>query len=395
VRFTPRARQRAAAAAGAGLLLLAMLLGVGPSPAAVGAVPSGAATVAPVPVTISGVDLHDGQMQRFGSTYYLYGTMYNCGYTWRQISPGTPWCGFGVSTATNMAGPWSTPTLLFSASAPDPYYAGHTYQSVCGSASGSGCFSPRMIQRSGWGANDNVYVLWFNAPAYMNAAFGSAPHGYMIMGCNGPAGPCGASAGAPYGSTHRPVLHQCNGANGDAGISASVENNALALVCPMAGETSLSIEQISQWGADGTGVGSANVAGLSHVEATGTYRDASGTWVMTYGDPNCGYCTGGGTGYATAPALLGPWTAPVNLAAAGAPVSGRRAISATTCGGQADTITVMDGQAWQKIDLWRGTANEAGAGLHFEPLTYNPSAGTGTAGDGALFRPPFEPWTCS
>ena len=346
---------------------------------------------APIDIPAGTVDLHDGQMVKFGSTYYLYGTEYGCGYTW--LSNPTPWCGFGVSTAPSPSGPWSQPALLFSPNAADPYEPGYTYQYVCGQG-GSGCFSPRMVQRSGWGANDGVFVLWFNAPAYMNAQFGSAPHGYMIMGCNGPAGPCGASAGAPYGSTHRPVLHQCNGANGDAGISASVENNALYLVCPKS-EQSLSMEQLTTWGADGTGAGLDNVAGLSHIEATGTYRDAAtGTWIMTYSDPNCGYCAGTATGYATAPDVLGPWSAPGNVGV-GEPVSGRRDLSATSCGGQPDTVSVMDGQAWQKLDLWTGQLNEKGAGLHFEPLTYSPSAyGVGTVGDGGLLRVPFSPWSC-
>jgi hypothetical protein len=346
---------------------------------------------APIDIPAGTVDLHDGQMIKAGSTYYLYGTEYGCGYTW--LSNPTPWCGFGVSTASSPYGPWSQPVLLFSPNSPDPYEPGHTYQYVCGQ-SGSGCFSPRMVQRSGWGANDGVWVLWWNGPAYMNSAFGSAPHGYMAMGCNGPTGPCGASAGAPYGTTHRPTLHQCAGANGDAGLTASVENGAIYLVCPHQ-EQSLSIEQISVWGTDGTGTGANNLAGLSHIEATGTYRDpATGTWIMTYSDPNCGYCSGDPTGYATAPDALGPWTTPTNPGV-GAPANGRRDLSATSCGGQPDTISVMDGQAWQKIDLWTGQLNEAGAGLHFEPLDYDPTTyGTGTSGDGGLWRAPFNAWTC-
>jgi hypothetical protein len=344
----------------------------------------------PGPIDVAGVDLHDGVMQKFGNTYYLYGTEYGCGYSW-QANP-TPWCGFGVSTSSSAYGPWSAPALLFSPGAADPYEPGQSYQYVCGHA-GSGCWSPRMVQRSGWGADDGVYLLWFNAPAYMNPQFGSAPHGYMAMGCNGPAGPCGASAGAPYGSTYRPVLHQCAGANGDAGLTASTENGALFLVCPKA-EASLSIEQLDRWGTNGTGTGVDDVAGLTHIEATGTYRDAtSGTWVMTYSDPNCGYCAGTGTGYATAPDVLGPWAAPANVGV-GEPPAGRRDLSATSCGGQPDTVSVVDGQAWQKINLWTGAMNETGAGLHFEPLDYNPVYGAGSVGDGGVWRAPFTAWTC-
>jgi hypothetical protein len=366
------------------LLLVAMLLGAC-SPQAAGALAPAAS------VTLTGVDLHDGQVYKDGSTYYMVGTMYGCGFTWQTTSP---WCGFGVSTASALEGPWSSPQLLFPAAAPDPYNPGHTYQQTCGTG-GGGCFSPRMVKRSGWGANDGVWVLWFNAPSYVTSGLGSAPHAYMIMGCNGPAGPCGASAGAPYGTTHRPTLHQCNGANGDPGISASSDGTSIYLLCPMIGTTSVAVEQLSKWGSDGTGVGATNVAGLSLVEAMGMWRDAAtGTWVMTYSDVRCGYCAGTGTGYATAPGPLGPWTAPGNTGV-GAPANARRLISADSCGGQPDTVSVIDGQAWQKLDLWTGQMNETSAGLHFEPLSYSPALAAGTTGDGGIHRPPFLPFTCN
>lgn len=392
MRLTDRARKRAAAAAGAVLLLLAVVLGVGPASVASGAVTTVAgATLGPAPVAVSGIDLHDGQIQRFGSTFYLYGTMYGCGYTWQQ-NP-TPWCGFGVSTAPSMAGPWSTPTLLFPANAADPYNPGHTYQTVCGT--GSGCFSPRMIQRTGWGANDNVFVLWFNGPAWMDPVNGGAPHGYMVMGCNGPTGPCGATAGAPYGSTYRPILHQCSGANGDPGLSASIQNNALSLVCPKGGHD-LGQEQLDRWGTNGTNVGTASIPGLTgNIEATGTYQDSStGVWVMTFSDPGCGYCAGTQTGYATASNQLGPWTAPANRGV-GAPANGRRAISTSSCGGQPDTVSVIDGQAWQKVDLWTGAMNETNAGLLLVPLVYNPAVSYGSTGDGHIWHAPFYDWSCN
>lgn len=342
----------------------------------------------PVPVTITGLDLHDGQLLKVGSTYELLGTMYGCGFSW--YTPGTNWCGFGVSTAPAMSGPWSTPQLLFPPSAPDPYNPGHTYVQTCGST-GQGCFTPRLVQRTGWGAADGVWILWFNAPWYYSN--GGAPHAYMAMGCNGPTGPCGASAGAPYGTTHRPILTQCNGANGDSDLTPADGTNPPALVCPMAGNTGLGIERLSYWGADGSGTGSTSVGGLKGVEATGTFRDAAtGTWVMTYSDPGCGYCTGTAAGYATAPAQLGPWTAPGNIGA-GAPGNGRRDFTATSCGGQVDGISTIDGQPWQKVDLWTGGPNEATAALHFEPLTYTPA--TGSPGDGQLWRPALAPLTCN
>ena len=60
--------------------------------------------------TITGVDLHDGTVVKVDSTYYLYGTKYGCGFTWGN--PATHWCGFGVSTAPSLDGPWSPVTTL-------------------------------------------------------------------------------------------------------------------------------------------------------------------------------------------------------------------------------------------------------------------------------------------
>lgn len=373
------------------LLLFTALLGVVPSSQAA-APPAGRPVSAgllstPAPVTISGLDLHDGQLLKVGSTYELLGTMYGCGFSW--YTPGTNWCGFGVSTAPAMSGPWSAPQLLFPPSAPDPYNPGHTYVQTCGST-GQGCFSPRMIQRTGWGPSDGVWILWFNAPWYVS---GGAQSAYIAMGCNSATGPCGATAGAPYGTTHRPNLTQCSGANGDAGLSASPDGGPPALFCPMPGAASVSIERLSYWGADGSGTGSTHVAGLTGVEAMGAWRDSStGTWVMTFSDPGCGYCTGTSAGYATAPALMGPWTAPANVGA-GAPANGRRTWSSNSCGGQVDTVSVIDGVPWQKLDLWTGSPAEPSAGLHFEPLTYTPA--TGSTGDGQLWRPALAPLTCN
>lgn len=349
------------------------------------------ATVAPDgAVLITGLDLHDGQIVKWGSTYYFYGTMYACGFTW--LATNTPWCGFGVSTAPALDGPWSAPTLLFPANAADPYNVGKTYQATCG-ATGAGCFSPRMIQRSGWGANDGVFILWFNAPWYKSN--GGAQHAYMAMGCNGPAGPCGASAGAPYGSTHRPSLHQCNGANGDPGIIAGVDANALWLLCPSVGLTSVGLEKLSTWGTDGANVGTAAIPTLTKAEAMGGWYDAaSSTWFATYAAPGCGYCTGTGVGYMTAPSAAGPWTVPNNLGVAGWPFDGRALFGdVASCGGQVDTVSVIDGVPWQKVDLWTGAANETAADTYLVPLTFRADP-VGTPGDGGLFRGILNDWSC-
>lgn len=349
------------------IVLAALLLLGGAPPTPLSATPSSS-------ITVTGIDLHDGMVLQSGGTYYLYGTEYACGFTWRAV--GTPFCGFGVSTASSLAGPWSAPTLLFSPSDNDPF-TGTSWSIECG-ATGAGCFNPRMIIRTGWGPNDAVPILWFNAPADWNRTRANA---YYAMGCNSLTGPCGAAAGAPYGSTTKPGLSSCYD-NGDFTLVPNNPNPPM-LICTMA-DQSLSSEQLTIWGTGGTG-GSAHLAGLTNVEAPGAYRDAAtGTWILTYSDPNCGYCAGDGTGYATAASLSGPWTAPNNPGVA-APVTGRRDLSATSCGGQPRTVSIVDGVPYQGIDLWTGSLNETSAGLHFEQLTYT--------GQTTPWQP-FTPWPC-
>lgn len=334
-------------------------------------------------ITVEGIDLHDGTVAKFGNTYYLYGTMYGCGYHWRQNSP---WCGFGVSTAPSLMGPWSAPTQLFSPASWNSY-AKMSWNSECG-VSGAGCFNPRMVQRT-WGPNDGVYILWFNAPADYSR---NGANAYYAMGCNGPAGPCGDAAGPPYGSTHKPAMYKCSG-NGDFSIVMN-GSDPPQMLCTMANQTFAS-EQLNYWGVDGNNVGSTNLAGLTNVESPGAYRDpATGTWVLTYSDRNCGYCTGTGTGYATASGLTGVWTAPTSKGY-DAPVASRRLLSATSCGGQPRTVFEVDNQAYQFIDLWGqwsgDSSNQAGAGLLFAPLEYTPKP----AANGKILPPQFMQWPCS
>jgi hypothetical protein len=50
----------------------------------------------------------------------------------------------------------------------------------------------------------------------------------------------------------------------------------------------------------GDGVSASDLGGLTSVESPGVYYDhVLKAWVLTYSDPNCGYCAGTGTGFAT------------------------------------------------------------------------------------------------
>ncbi|MFF9097576.1 hypothetical protein ACF1AX_31195 [Streptomyces sp. NPDC014802] len=348
---------------------------------------TGATCAEPAPATtaftIKGLDLHDAQLARFGDTYYMYGSMYGCGFQWYGPAP-TTWCGFGVSTAPSPQGPWSPPKQLFDPASQDPSFK-RSWQDTCAGTS-QGCFNPRMIQRTGWGSSDGVFILWFNAPRQYSDG---APNAYNAMGCAGPLGPCGPGA-QPYGSYSKPNLDICSGANGDFGFIQSATPGARpAIICTRAGNSGLSIQELNWWGTGGnTGVGVTNVAGLTGVEGPGGWWDATtNQYVITYADQGCGYCSGTPLGYATAPTLYSGWTAPTNVGW-GQPAYARRDFDVSSCGGQARTIAVLDGQPWQIIDLWLGTRNETQANTHVVPLHYTPT--TGTPGDGQVWRPPLH-----
>ncbi|WP_370415882.1 hypothetical protein [Streptomyces fradiae] len=344
----------------------------------------GGGTRLPLPAafTIRGLDLHDAQIAKFDDVYYLYGSMYGCGFEW-YVKP-TPWCGFGVSTAPTPQGPWTAPRPLFDPTAADPWTDG-TWQDTCG-ATGQGCFNPRMIRRSGWGLDDGGFVLWFNSPRHYTLSQANA---YNAMECASAAGPCGPGSGpAVEGAYRKPDLTICAG-NGDFGIIESgTPGEPPAMVCTLPGTAQLNIEQLDSRGTGGTGVGVRKVAGLKKVEGPGGWWDpVQQRYVLTYADPACGYCTGTPIGYATAPSLYSGWAAPENLGWS-APVYGRRVFNGNSCGGAPRTVSVLDGQPWQIIDLWLGTRNEAAAATHLVPLSYTPTPGT--AGDGLLWRPPLS-----
>ena len=331
---------------------------------------------------VSGLDLHGGNLVQVGSTYYLYGEMYDCGFNWGE--PNTPWCGFGYSTSPDKV-TWSKPQLLFHTNEIDTY-DNMDWSQVCG-GTGADCYAPRMIERSGWGVNDNVWILWFDAPYDWNT--NNANNSYYAMGCAGPAGPCGYDDDPlhpnPYHSVHKPDMRYCGG-NADLDIVTQPGGQPVAL-CTNTDQT-VSEEELDKWGTNGDGTGSNDVAGLTNVEGLGAYYDSpSSTWIMTYSDPNCKYCAGTQTGYATASSLLGPWTTPDNQGL-GAPVGGRRDITPTSCGGQPDTVSTIDGTPYEIVDIWSGASNEGSASLHFEPLTYQPGGQPG-----ALWQP-FGVWRC-
>jgi hypothetical protein len=306
------------------------------------AVPQQQVAVVPAAITITGVDSHDGMIYQDNGVYYWAGTRYGCGFTWMDTSK--PWCGFGVWTAPAVTGPWTFVRNLFDPAGSSGTYFSESWQTIC---RGDGCFNPRMTRRT-----DGVWVLWFNAPRDQLVHSGNQ---FWAMGCNGPAGPCGAAAGAPYGSTAKPPLWICN-TGGD--FSILDDAGTWYLFCGTSTHT-ISVERLQPWGTTGTGVGAQNLAGLSYVEGAGVFR--SGTdYIITFGG-NCPYCSATDTSYAVAASPLGPFVTPPGPAL-------RRTISGGSCGGQPRTVVTLNGQAYEQVDHWYDAWNETDAATSLFPL---------------------------
>jgi hypothetical protein len=344
----------------------------------------------PAGVTLTGLDAHDGTIYQDGGTLYLVGTRYGCGYRWQDST--SPFCGFGLWTSSALAGPWAYQGLLFDPNGTNSV-RNEQWRITC-NYGGNGCFNPRLMRR-----HDGVWLLYFNAPA---ETMRGQSAGYYLMGCNSPAaGACGSAAAGAHGSTYRMPMQACQ-MGGDFAVVADGDTAYLACSNGV-----VSIERLDVWWANGAATTSSgavrSIAYLTNVEAPGLWRDASsGMWVMTYSDPMCGYCGGTGTGYIVAqssqtdasPAStpLGVWLPPTNVGWA-APVSGRRNISASSCGGQPRTVFSIGGQPYQWIDLWYGQANETLAGIRLEPLVRTGQAWRAPA-DGGVWRGALRTFEC-
>jgi hypothetical protein len=82
------------------------------------------------------LDLHGGDIRRFGDLFYFYGETYDCGYELVHRTPSTPFCGFAVAQSTDLIY-WQHVGYLF-----DP--TSQHWQNICNS-SGNGCYRPHVV----------------------------------------------------------------------------------------------------------------------------------------------------------------------------------------------------------------------------------------------------------
>lgn len=90
------------------------------------------------------LDLHDGEIKRFGDKFYLYGTRYGCGYELMH-KPTTPFCGFGVARSTDLLH-WENVGTLFD-------HTTKNWQNRCNSSL-FGCYRPHVS----YNANTKKYI---------------------------------------------------------------------------------------------------------------------------------------------------------------------------------------------------------------------------------------------
>jgi hypothetical protein len=193
-----------------------------------------------------------------------------------------------------------------------------------------------------------TYVLWINA--YDNSVC------YHVFTSATPTG--------PFTEQAVPALALDTGAaggvnNGDEALFVDDDGTGYIAYTDWTSGGAIAIEELDPSYLSGTGnVVTAVTPGST--EAPALFK-RDGVYYLTYSDPNCGYCTGTGLSYRTAPAPLGPWSAGTE-------------INSTSCGGQPSFVAPLPidtGTAYLfGSDLWTGAHNEATANYYWAPLAF-------------------------
>jgi hypothetical protein len=224
------------------------------------------------------IDAHDGEIQRFGDTYYLYGTSYGCGFQWQ--TPGSPFCGFRVYSSSDLVS-WTDRGPLFDATT-------DTWQQRC-DGSTYGCFRPHVV----YNAKTRRYVLWINT--YDVAV------GYHVFTSRSPTGPFREEA-IPRLAVNDDIPPGVN--NGDHDVFVDRDGTAYLAFTDWRTSGELVVERLDRSYLSGTG--DFVRLGTRNTEAPSLFRRGD-RYYVTYSDPNCGYCQTG-TSYVSAPSPMGPWS---------------------------------------------------------------------------------------
>ena len=219
------------------------------------------------------LDAHDGEIQRFGDRYYLYGTSYGCGYV-RLERPATPWCGYRAYSSPDLVH-WTDEGPLFDATTP-------AWQSRCDSATLS-CYRPHVA----YNARTDRYVLWMNSY--------DVADGYHVLESRSPTG--------PFTEVGVPTLAYKRG--GDMDVFVDRDGTAYLAYTLTGAGYDVAVEKLDPTYT--TGTGHATRLGVRNTEAPSLF-ERHGSYYLTLSDPNCAYCDGTGASYLTASDPVGHWT---------------------------------------------------------------------------------------
>ena len=302
-------------------------------------------SVGPPPV----VDAHDGSLVQDGSTFWLFGTAYECGFALAQV--GTRWCGVRAFSSTDLL-TWS----------PEGYAIAPTevWQGRCAPPR-FGCFRPHVARSPATGQ----WVLWVNA-------FDS-PVGYHVLVAPSPRGPWVEAPAPTLAAGGREVFTR-----GDHDVFVDSSGRGWIAYTLIEGDrpADIAIERLNPELTSGTGE-VVRVA-LGFVEAPSLF-EREGRFFLAFSDPACPYCSATGTGLAWSASPLGPWTT-------------GRPISLRSCDGQPAEVSrlrLADEAVWLYVtDRWDGgNPNQARARLWWVPLTFAPDGMPGRARCGPVPAP--------
>lgn len=336
-------------------LLILLLLALTPLPAlatvTVRNFTTGGSPVVRFDTDGNAIDAHDGTMLQVGSTFYLYGTSYGCGFVWLQ--PTTQFCGFRAYSSTDLIN-WTDLGALFDATT--SAWQGRCNQIYTGAVTGVpwGCFRPHVI----YNAASNTYVLWINTGD-------PGATGYRVFTSSSPGGPFSEQTPPTMGS---------HSTNGDFGLF--VDDNGTAYVVyrywDAAFEGDIFVQALTSnylnVTGSATGINATGINPETQSEAPSLFKNGS-TYYVVYG-LRCAFCSGTPTLYKTASSPLGPW-------------SSATSISPNSCGGQPSFVTKLSINSavvyLYGSDLWRGPGgtgfyNQGQANFFWIPLSFSGTA---------------------
>ncbi len=226
------------------------------------------------------IDAMDGGIIQVGSTYYLYGDSYSCGFT---VASTSDWCGFNLYTSTDL-NVWHKIGSLV-----DQNDSG--WKARCSrSPDNDGCFRPKLA----FNAADNQFVLWMWAPVPTTSG------GYYVA-------TCATLALNSCVYSNSPTPNVSPGDVGDAGLFVDdngdgylIFSNSSGTRCPYVSKLTADYKNFT-----GSATQVVTSCGIG-IEAPNIYRKGS-VYYATYGQL-CDYCPGTDTSYSTASTPLGTWT---------------------------------------------------------------------------------------